>query len=82
MPEKIRDFNADYRRALLECIAIHGPSKHTSVLLAELDAREGRVAHTAPGSDELEHKAEDAPDESAVPRRPGRPRKPSDADRV
>jgi hypothetical protein len=63
---ELRDPLADYRKALVDQIAIHS-TPHLQFLLAELDALDAPPL--------LEHKAADPPPEAAVPRRPGRPRK-------
>ena len=89
-PARIRNPLADYRKALEDQVALHRslgeePTPYLLQQLAELDAREGRfVEKVEPGrfAQSFERKDENPPMEQAVPRRPGRPRKPTDADRA
>src|ERR1700739_4784212 len=83
-PPAIRDPLAEYRKAVEAQIALHRsvgeePTPYLLHQLAELDARQGRKPEPAP---ELEHAAADPLPENTVRRGPGRPRKPSDADRA
>lgn len=50
--------------------------RQKELLEAKIEAKNPRPKHV--DSERVEHKAEDPPAEAAIPRRPGRPRKPSD----
>ena len=80
----IRDPLADYRKAVESKIAVcrslgEAPSAYLLQQLAELDALDGVAEKPAP-EPAFERKDVEPPAETAVPRGPGRPRKPTDAD--